>query len=198
MGPHIFYTCSLWWEHGECRTWEPSRSGRCSWTTVMTGITIKQCCGSGMFISDPGSWFTHPGSKNSNKREGWKKNLLPYLFSQPQFHKIENYFIFEMLKKKMWANFKKIIKLFTQNLSLTSQQYWFGIRDPGKTYSESRIRVQGSKRHRIRNIFWPNSWEIFEIKTEKAKLQKNLCYHAKERPDGWKCLAKTDVKHYER
>jgi hypothetical protein len=49
--------------------------------------TIAQCCGSGMFIPDPGSRiliFTHPGSripdpgsripdpgsKNSNKREG--------------------------------------------------------------------------------------------------------------------------------
>ncbi len=34
----------------------------------------KQCCGSGMFIPDPGLRFPDPGSKNSNKREGWKKN----------------------------------------------------------------------------------------------------------------------------
>ena len=35
-----------------------------------------QCCGSGMFIPGPGSWFLpipDPGSKNSNKRERWKK-----------------------------------------------------------------------------------------------------------------------------
>jgi hypothetical protein len=34
-------------------------------------------------------------------------------------------------------------------LSLTSLKYGFGIRDPEKTYSGSRIWVQGSNRHRI-------------------------------------------------
>jgi hypothetical protein len=52
-----------------------------------------------------------------------------------------------MLKEKTCANVQRIIELFTQKLSLTSQKYGFGIRDPGKTFSGSRI--QGSKRHRI-------------------------------------------------
>ncbi len=57
--------------------------------------------------------FSHPGSwiQNSNKREGWKKischNFL--------FHKIANYFSFELLKKKIGANFQRIIELFNQN-----------------------------------------------------------------------------------
>ncbi len=34
-------------------------------------------------------------------------------------------------------------------MSLSSQKYRFGIRAPEKTYSGSRIRVQGSKRHLI-------------------------------------------------
>ncbi len=34
----------------------------------------------GSRISDPGSRISAPGSKNSNKREGSKKNLLSYLF----------------------------------------------------------------------------------------------------------------------
>ncbi len=36
-------------------------------------VSNDQCCGSGMFIPDTGSWFLpipDPGSKNSNKREG--------------------------------------------------------------------------------------------------------------------------------
>ncbi len=37
-----------------------------------------------------------------------------------------------MLKKKIWASFKKIIELLSKNLSLTSQKYGFGIRDPEK------------------------------------------------------------------
>jgi hypothetical protein len=36
-----------------------------------------------------------------------------------------------MLKTKIWANFQRIIELFTQKLSLYSQKYGFGIRDPG-------------------------------------------------------------------
>jgi hypothetical protein len=55
--------------------------------------------------------------------------------------------VFELLRKKIWANFQKIIELFVQKSSLRSQKYGFGIRDPEKTYSGSRI--QGSKRHRI-------------------------------------------------
>jgi hypothetical protein len=54
-----------------------------------------------------------------------------YLFCSYKFYKTENYFIFEMLKKKIWASFQKIV---------TNE---FGIRDPKKTYSGSRIRVQG-------------------------------------------------------
>ncbi len=70
----------------------------------LCNIHIKQCCASGMFIPDPGSWFLpildpgsrfpDPGSKNSNKREGWKKISCQTFFCSHKFHKIENYFIF--------------------------------------------------------------------------------------------------------
>jgi hypothetical protein len=68
---------------------------------------FMQCCGSGsriliftrpgsrMLIPDPGSLISDPGSKNSNK-----------------FHKIENYFIFEMLKKKNLGQFSKNYRTF--------------------------------------------------------------------------------------
>jgi len=42
-----------------------------------------------MFIPDPGSWFLpipDPGSQNSNKREGWKIFVIPFL--QPQISHI--------------------------------------------------------------------------------------------------------------
>jgi hypothetical protein len=53
--------------------------------------------------------FTHPGSripdpKTATKEMG-EKNQLSYLFCSHKFNKIINYFIFEMLKKKIWANF---------------------------------------------------------------------------------------------
>ncbi len=54
-----------------------------------------------------------------------------------------------MLKKKIWANFQRIIELFTHKLSLSSQKYGFEIRDPEKTYSGSRS--QKGTGSRIRN-----------------------------------------------
>jgi hypothetical protein len=76
--------------------------------------------------------------------------------------KIVNYFSFEVLKKKIWENFQRIIEPFTKKIvkklfkiwswdpgSGSSSKYGLGIRDPEKTHSGSRI--QGSKRHRIPN-----------------------------------------------
>ncbi len=91
---------------------------------------MHQCCGSGMFIPDPGSWFLpipDPGSKNSNKREGWKK--ICCLLCSHKFHKIANYFRFEVLKKKIWANFQIIIELFTQKIVNKFSKIWGW--DPG-------------------------------------------------------------------
>jgi hypothetical protein len=35
-----------------------------------------------------------------------------------------------MLKKKIWANFQRIVEVFTQKFSKCSQIHGFGIRDP--------------------------------------------------------------------
>ncbi len=111
-----------------------------------------------MFIPDPGSWFLptpdtgsripDPGSKNSNKREGWKKISCHTFLCSHKFHKIENYFSFEVLKKTIWANFQRIIELFTTKIVTKLSKIWVWdlgskIRDP------SGSRIQGSKRHRI-------------------------------------------------
>jgi hypothetical protein len=52
--------------------------------------------------------FTHPGSRISDPKTATKerdeKNLL-YFFCSHKFHKIEYYFIFEMMKKKILANY---------------------------------------------------------------------------------------------
>jgi hypothetical protein len=51
--------------------------------------------------------------------------------------------------KKIWANFQRIIEVFTQKLSLSSQKYWFGIRDPRSGKNLFWILDPGVKRHRI-------------------------------------------------
>ncbi len=92
----------------------------------------------------PGSWFLpipDPGSKNSNKREGWKKICFNFLCSH-KFLKIANYA--EMLQKKIWANFQRIIELFTQKFVTKLSKIW--IWDPGS--GKNLFRIQRPKRHR--------------------------------------------------
>ncbi len=141
-----------------------------SWISVCLHgwLWWNQCGGSGMFIPDPRSWFLpipDPGSKNSNKRERWKKNCCHTFLCSHKFHKIVNYFSFEVAKKKIWANFLKIMELFTKKFFKKLLKIWSWdpgseIRDPEKTYSGSRI--QGSKRHRIPDPqHWMEQWFRF-------------------------------------
>ncbi len=104
----------------------------------------------------PGSRISDPGSKNSNKREGWKKFFCHNFLCSQKFHKIANYFSFEVLKKKIWANFQRIIEpeLFTQkffnklskNMGLGS-----GIRKKPIPDAGSRGQKGTGSRIRIRN-----------------------------------------------
>jgi hypothetical protein len=61
-----------------------------------------------------------------------------------------------VLKKKIWANFQRIIELFTKKIVKKLLKYGLGIldprsgiRDPEKTYSGSRIQGSKSTRSRI-------------------------------------------------
>ncbi len=104
-----------------------------------------------LIFTHPVSRISDPGSKNSNKRTGWKKISCHTIFCSHKFHKIENYFVFEMLKKIIWAtNFQRIIELFTQKIVNKLSKIWVNdpgskIRDPEKTL----FRIPGSKRQRI-------------------------------------------------
>jgi hypothetical protein len=105
-----------------------------------------------MFIPDPGSRFLpipDPGSripdpKTAMKDFGEKKFVVIPFFGVINFTKL-NYFIFEMLKKKIWAKFQKIIELFNQILSLSSQKYGFGIRDSRSGIRKKPIPDPGSR-----------------------------------------------------
>jgi hypothetical protein len=86
------------------------------------------------------------------KDTGEKKFFVIPFFEVINFTKL-NYFIFEMLKKKIWANLQIIIELFTQKI--VSQKYGFGIRimkkpipDPGSRGQKgtgSRIRIRNTE-----------------------------------------------------
>jgi hypothetical protein len=98
--------------------------------------------------------FTHPGSRipdlgsriqKQQQKRGEKKICCHTFFCSLKFQKIEYYFMFDMLKKKIWPNFPRIIEVFTQKLSLSSQKYGFGIRDPRSGIRKKPIPDPGSR-----------------------------------------------------
>jgi hypothetical protein len=96
-----------------------------------------------LILTPPGSRISDPGSKNDSKR-GVKKISCHTFFCSHKFHIIENYLIFEMLKKK--------IGHCSRNYRTFYSKIWVWdtgsvIRDPEKSYSVSLI--QGLKKHRI-------------------------------------------------
>ncbi len=107
-----------------------------------TSVADPGCLSRILIFTHPGSRISDPRSKNRNKREGWKKVCCHTFFCSHKFHKIEHYFILICWRKKFDPIFYKLLKFLPKKLSLSSQKYGFGIRDP-------RSGIQGSKRHRI-------------------------------------------------
>jgi hypothetical protein len=93
-----------------------------------------------MFFPDP-DFYPSRIQKQQQKR-GVKKISCHTFFCSHKFHIVENYFIFEMLKKKMWANFQRIIELFTQKIVTKLSKIWDW--DPEKNLS--RIPDPGVKK----------------------------------------------------
>jgi hypothetical protein len=75
-------------------------------------------------------------------------------FCSRKFHKIVNYFILDMLKKKIWPSFQRIIELFTQKFVTKLSKIWvwdpgsginlFQIPDPGPVVKKSPDPESGS------------------------------------------------------
>jgi hypothetical protein len=89
-----------------------------------------------------------------------------------------------VLKKKIWANFQRIIELFTKKIVKKLFKIWSWdpgseIRDPEKTDSGSRI--QGSTRHRIPDPDPQHCclYETYTVYYNNLQLQKirSLWYH---------------------
>jgi hypothetical protein len=80
-------------------------------------------------IPDPDFYPSRiPDPKTATKERGEKKfDVIPF-YVATNFTKL---YIILVLKKKIWANFQRIIELLPKKLSLSSQKYGFGIPDPG-------------------------------------------------------------------
>ncbi len=85
-----------------------------------TSKGYDQWCESGMFIPDPGSWFLRypfriPDLKTATEERGEKKFVVkPFFVATNISQNWKLFLFFQMLKKKIWASFQRIIELFTQ------------------------------------------------------------------------------------
>jgi hypothetical protein len=93
-------------------------------------------------IPDPGSRI--PDTKTSTKERGEKKFVVIPFFSSHKFHKIANYYSFEMLKTKIWPSFQRIIELFNQKFVTKISKIW--VWDPGSGINLFRIPGPGVKK----------------------------------------------------
>jgi hypothetical protein len=89
---------------------------------AQSGLRIRDCYPGSLFLYrilifvHPGSRISEPGfriQKQQQKGEGEKKLVVLPFFCSHKYHKFENYFIFELAKKKIWSNLQKTIELFT-------------------------------------------------------------------------------------
>jgi hypothetical protein len=97
-----------------------------------------------LIFTHPGSLVSDPGSQiqKQQQKRGVKKICCYNFLCSHKFHKIENYFSFEVLKKKIWANFQKICHYAIKNMGLGSGIRKKPIPDPGsrgQKGTESRI-----------------------------------------------------------
>jgi hypothetical protein len=88
-------------------------------------------------IPDPGSRISDPNT--ATKERGKKIVVIPF-YVVTNFTKFENYFSFEMLKKKIWANFQRIIALFTQKIVTKLSKIW--VWDPGSGILDPRSGIR--------------------------------------------------------
>ncbi len=102
-------------------------------------LTTDKCS-----VADPGCLsriltFTHSGSQNSNKREGWKKFVVIPSYVATNFSKLKIILVLKCWRKKFGPIFKELYNFLRKKLSLSSQKYGFR----GQKGTGSRIRNTG-------------------------------------------------------
>ncbi len=114
--------------------------------------------------------------QKQQQKRGVKKKLVCHNFlCSNKFHKIAHYFSFDVLKKKSWANFQRIIELFSQKIVNMLSKIWIWdpgseIRDPEKTYSGSRGQKGTGSWIRIRN-----TGGRYNLEPQKNKPHRRQC-----------------------
>ncbi len=100
-----------------------------------------------LIFTHPGSRISDPGSKNMYKREGEKIFFVKHFFVATNFTKCKIILFLNCSRKEFGPNFKELWNFLPKKLSLSSQKYEFGIRDPGSSGQKgtgSRIRIRNT------------------------------------------------------
>ncbi len=102
-------------------------------------------------IPDPGSRIPDLGSRISDPKTATKetgeKFFFQHFFVATNFTNCKIILLLNCSRKKFQPNFKELWNVLPKKLSLSSQKYEFGIRDPRSGIN--LFRIPGSKRQRI-------------------------------------------------
>ncbi len=111
--------------------------------TIFWSVADPGCLSRILIFTHPGSRISDPGSKNSNKRQVWKKSVVIPFYVATNFTKLK---IILVLKRWIWADFQRIIEPFTQKIvtKLSKILVW----DPGSRKNLFRIPYPGSRGQR--------------------------------------------------
>jgi hypothetical protein len=96
-------------------------------------------------IPDPDFYPSRiPDPKTATNERGEKNFVVITFYVATNFTKLQIILVFEVLKKKIWANFQRIIELFTQKIVTKLSKIW--IWDPGSGKNLFRIPDPGVKK----------------------------------------------------
>ncbi len=84
-------------------------------------------------IPVPGSWLLSIPDQQQQQNMREENNVLSYLFCRFKFDKIENCFIYEQVKKKIWANSLGSIVLLTSKNVTKLSKIWVWVSGLEKT-----------------------------------------------------------------
>ncbi len=97
-------------------------------------------------FTHPGPRIPDPGSNNCCKREGWKNLFLSDIFLEPKISQnVKLLYFWNTQEKNLGQISKNYCFFLPQKLSLCSQKYEFGIRDPRSGIRNKPIPDPGSR-----------------------------------------------------
>jgi hypothetical protein len=97
-----------------------------------------------------------PGSKKRAKKErGEKKLFCPPFFVATNITKLKIILLLNWKRKKFRPIYKEFKKILTKKLSLSSQIYRFGIRDPENPIPDPGAGVKKAQDPDPQLCFWP-------------------------------------------